>query len=84
MSERKTGVKEKMDYKEILIEYLRDQSWNSASLEMLVEDWEGPMAPLIIAATQGRKELMMMFDPYLSKEDCEIAADLICPVQNNR
>jgi len=73
-----------MDYKKILIDYLREQRWNSVSLEMLVEDWEGPMAPLIVAATQGREELMMMFDPYLSKEDCEIAIDLICPIENKR
>ena len=69
-----------MDYKEEVIRYLRTRRWNSAQLEDLVWDWEGPISMLFNAALQGRVALMSLFDPYLSDEDCEETANLICPV----
>jgi len=69
-----------MDFKSEIIRYLRNKRWNSAQLEDLVYEWEGPVLPLWNAALKGRVALMALFDPILSEEDCEVAADLICPI----
>ena len=67
-------------YKVEVLKYLRNKRWNSYQLEQLVEDYEGCIIALSNAAIEGRIALMGLFDPYLCEEDCEVAADLICPL----